>query len=97
MNKTKKFIITIALVLSILLSNIMVLNSSAEVNVANNYWRIHTSVINSYASKYYSRLINYFGYNKYDTCIYIAIGMLLTYYDCFRNDNFVQDQYIVKS
>ena len=47
MNKTKKFIITIALVLSILLSNIMVLNSSAEVNVANNYWRIHTSVINS--------------------------------------------------
>lgn len=43
---------------------------------------------------YYRNLkAGYFGYNQYNTCGYVAIGMLLSYYDTFYNDNFIPEKF----
>lgn len=42
---------------------------------------------------YYYNLRDNFGYNEIGSCGYVALGMLLTYYDSYYDDNIVADQY----
>ena len=42
---------------------------------------------------YYANLINNFGYNHKGSCGYVALGMLLSYYDTYLNDNIIPEQY----
>lgn len=90
--KKSKFLLTFALFL-------LSVNSvfAALIKEQNNIHELHTPVVNSYAAEYYSRLINYFGYNTADTCCYVAAGMLMTYYGSFVHTNFVSDSLVVKS
>lgn len=46
----------------------------------------------SYLANYFYRLSD-FGYNSVGTCMYIALSMILTYYDCYWDDNLVADSY----
>lgn len=46
---------------------------------------------------YFSNLRQNFGYNQMGSCTYVALGMLLTYYDTFTNDNIVPEAYDVIS
>lgn len=96
MKKRCRILIVIVLVTAMLcLSATSVF--AAELDEYQNLYRMHSPIIDSYAANYYSSLINYFGYNSQDTCAYVALGMLLTYYDSFKHDNFVPDNLIVKS
>lgn len=49
-----------------------------------------------YASQYFKNLNSNFGNNVYGTCTYVAIGMLLSFYDTYWDDNFIDDNYDVK-
>ena len=42
-----------------------------------------------FASYYFCDLKNYFGYNTHGSCGYVAVAMLLSYYDTYLNDNIV--------
>lgn len=50
----------------------------------------------SYLANYYYRLTN-FGYNSVGTCGYIALAMLLAYYDCYWDDTLVADSYMASN
>lgn len=54
-----------------------------------------TSDLTSNFAKLYFNNLNsdYYGYNEYGTCGHIAIGMLLSFYDTFWNDNFVSEEH----
>lgn len=46
---------------------------------------------------FFQNLKNNFGYNKEGTCGYIALELMLLYYDTFINDDIVEDKYEVNS
>lgn len=54
-----------------------------------------SDIVNAnFAQSYYSNLnTGYFGYNNIDICGYVAIGMLLSYYDSFWNDNLIPEKF----
>ena len=54
----------------------------------------HPSTLESF---YYSHLTQNFGHNYKGSCGYVAMGMLLSYYDTFLNDSIIPDQYDVNS
>ena len=59
-------------------------------SVANNdIERISASPMRNY----YYNLRDNFGYNEIGSCGYVALGMLLTYYDSYYNDAIVREQY----
>lgn len=41
----------------------------------------------------YFRKLSYHGINKKGTCAYVALGMFLSYYDTYWNDNIIPEQY----
>ena len=50
-----------------------------------------------YKNQYFSRLRKYFLMNEFGTCAYVSMGMILSYYDTFWNDNTIYenaDQYV---
>ena len=49
--------------------------------------------LQNYASYYFSQLKSYLGYNYKNTCSYIAVAMLLSYYDTYWDDNIISSQY----
>ena len=49
----------------------------------------------SYMYYYFANLGNHIEENVVGTCGYIALGMLLTYYDTYWDDSLVSDSYIV--
>ena len=49
--------------------------------------------LDTYAAVYFSNLERNFGYNTHGTCSYIAIGMLLSFYDTYFNDNIILPRY----
>lgn len=53
--------------------------------------------LNNYATQYFSHLTSNFGNNTRGTCAYVAIGMLLSYFDSYWNDSFIPEDYDVKS
>lgn len=59
-----------------------------------------STVYNSSITEYHSHLVSYydnltynFGMNYKGSCGYVAIGMLLSYYDTFLNDSIIPEQY----
>ncbi|MBQ7914698.1 MAG: hypothetical protein IJZ28_03915 [Clostridia bacterium] len=69
-------------------------------NSLSNPYDSYTSNIYSYDSflvSYFDNLTQNFGYNYKGTCGYVAIGMLLSYYDTFYDDNIIPEQYDVVS
>ena len=49
--------------------------------------------LENYASYYFSQLNSNFGFNYKNTCSYVAIAMLLSYYDTYWDDNIILPQY----
>ena len=52
---------------------------------------------NHYASFYFKNLNANFGNNAHGTCNYVTIGMILSFYDTYWNDNFIPDVYDMKT
>lgn len=56
----------------------------------------YSSNINSYndfKTSYFDNLTQNFGMNYKGSCGYVAIGMLLSYYDTYLNDSIIKEQY----
>lgn len=49
--------------------------------------------IDDYAGTYFSNLRNNFGNNSHGTCSYTAVGMLLSFYDSYWDDDFIAEEY----
>lgn len=52
---------------------------------------------NHYASFYFDGLNKNFGNNTYGTCNYVAIGMILSFYDTYWDEGFIPEKYDVKT
>lgn len=50
-----------------------------------------------YANYYFKNLEENFGNNVYGTCTYVAIGMLLSFYDSYWDDTFIPETYDIKA
>lgn len=74
-------------------SNNTVLATDAENVSEDDLNRIHSSPMKNY----FYNLRNKFGYNEFGSCGYVGIGMLLTYYDSYWNDNLVPDNLEAKT
>lgn len=46
---------------------------------------------------YFSKLSTNFGYNHYNSCGFVALASLLSYYDSFLNDDFIDDKYEINA
>lgn len=46
---------------------------------------------NNFASYYFNNLHTNYGYNAHGSCSYVAVEMLLNYYDTYWNDHFVEE------
>lgn len=90
-NKTiicKKLLIKVAsyiVVLSLIVS-VFSINIYAEEPKDDTY-------LDTYAAHYFEYLTSNFGNNTEGTCTYVAVGMLLSFYDSYLNDKFVIDDY----
>lgn len=51
-----------------------------------------TTTYSNYVNQYF-RNLNNIGNNIYGTCAYIALGMFLSYFDSYWNDNIIPEQY----
>lgn len=51
----------------------------------------------SFLEAYYDNLTYNFGVNYKNSCGYIALGMLLSYYDTYLNDDIIPEQYDISS
>lgn len=49
------------------------------------------------AAFYFSNLSTNFGYNHYGTCGFVAMASLLSYYDSYLNDEFIEDKFEVNT
>ena len=47
----------------------------------------------NFATYYFSRLTQNYGNNVKGSCGYVALGMLLSFYDTYWNDNIIPEQY----
>lgn len=50
-----------------------------------------------YTTQYFSKLTDNFGVNEMGSCGYVALGMLMTYYDTYCKDSFVAEQFEEKA
>lgn len=51
----------------------------------------------TYAAEYFYNLNNNFPLNSHGTCSFVAISMLLSFWDTYMNDDFVPEQYEISS
>lgn len=52
---------------------------------------------NNYSSYYFKNLNTNFGNNEYGTCSYVCLGMLLSFYDSYWDDSFIDETYEAKA
>ncbi len=57
----------------------------------------HKNKYNNYMEAYYDNLIYNYGYNSNDSCGYIALSMLLSYYDNYISDDIIDEKYDVST
>ena len=60
----------------------------------------YSNNINSYSdfkTSYFDNITYNFGMNYKGSCVYVAIGMLLSYYDSYISDNIIPEQYDINS
>ena len=87
-DKLLKTFISQIIILCLVFSNIFALNSAAfNVDINESHYLENT------ASHYYMGLIDGFGLNSEGTCSYVAGAMLLSYYDSFLSDMFIDENY----
>ena len=68
--------------------------------MANNLSGSNGGAVSHYSnflSSYFSNLVDNIGQNVKGTCGYVAIGMLLSYYDTYLDDNIIPENYDVVS
>lgn len=53
----------------------------------------NTSYNSFYMSQYFLNLKNNFALNSHGSCNYVALGMLLSYYDTYWDDSFIDEKY----
>lgn len=58
---------------------------------------IQINEFDDFKSAYFACLTNNFGVNYKGSCGYVALGMLLSYYDTFLNDSIIDEQYDINS
>ena len=66
-----------------------------EQTVANNENTVYLQ--NHFSSHYFSKLTSNYGNNIKDSCGYVAIGMLMSFYDTYWDDNIIPEQYDANS
>lgn len=76
-----------------LISNLDNLNSDVQyiLSTVNNETNVFLD--DNYSSLYFLNLVDNFGNNTHGTCSYVAIGMLLSFYDSYWNDNLIPESY----
>ena len=57
---------------------------------SGNYDQVYTVFLQTYAAYYFSQLKENFGYNHKGTCSYVAVAMLLSYYDTYWDDSIIE-------
>ena len=63
--------------------------------VADRY--INVLNYDTFAESYFEHLKENFGINHHGSCGYVALGMLLSYYDTYWNDSIIPEQYDASS
>ena len=61
----------------------------------NTEHSLRSTYMNTFMTAYFSNLTYNFGYNQYGSCGYVAMAMLLTYFDTFMDDDIVPESYDV--
>lgn len=56
-----------------------------------------TVLNNHYSTLYFSNLNEHFANNSHGTCSFVSIGMLLSFYDSYWNDNIISENFDVQS
>ena len=82
---------------AILLSCIFTLLLFPKINNLKVYNADVTTQFDTFAESYFENLIFNFGSNNYGACGYVAVGMLLSYYDTFHDDRIIPDDYVKKT
>ena len=72
---------------------------TAELSDSDDYNTGNDSIYldDLYSTQYFYNLRENFGYNMYGSCGFIAMGMLLSFYDTYWDDDIVGDNYEVKT
>lgn len=70
-------------------------SSQEEISEQSIYFPSHMIMteIDSYASYYFKNLNDNYGVNKHASCGYIALAMLLSFWDNFWDDNLIDNKY----
>lgn len=62
--------------------------------IFNNYVDNQEEVfLHNYATTYFSNLKSRFGINSHETCSFVAAGMLLSFFDSYWNDDFIDHSF----
>lgn len=111
MNKNSRFIATILVLFTLVLCSPAVINISLTARQQHNYaFSIKSDTNNisalsssnqslrfdNFAGNYFYNLLNYKNNNN-NSCGYIAIQMLLSFYNYYWNNDLIQDQYKTKA
>ena len=65
--------------------------------IVNSTASISNAFLSTYLQAYYSNLTQNFSENVMSSCGYVALGMLLSYYDSFLSDDIIPEQYDIAS
>ena len=76
--------------------SIMLLTYVSPLAVTYEYSTNHQIFQHNSASVYFANLETNFARNENDTCAYVALAMLLSYYDAYLSDDFISSEYEVK-
>jgi hypothetical protein len=80
-------------VVAYIVSAVLIISTFLTINVFadSNTYDVDRHLENT-ATLYFSHLYNNFANDQYNNCPYVAISMLLSYYDSFWNDRFISDE-----
>lgn len=76
-----------------LISNVDNLNPDVQYILSTTKNENTIFLDDNFSSLYFSNLVDNFGNNTHGTCSYVAIGMLLSFYDSYWNDNLIPESY----
>lgn len=62
-------------------------------NTTTSYYNDNALYQDIYSTYYYNNLINNFGNNIKGSCTYVALAMLLSFYDTYWNDSIIPENY----
>ena len=83
--ETHKKILSCLVAFSLIISVLSINISATETESTPN--------LNTYTGNYYYNLDSNFGLNTEGTCTYVATGMLLSFYDSYLSDGFIDSNY----